>query len=406
MKTLIAVTTLACWAGPAAAQRSIRDNLLFDPGANTIDVYVRPASLPGWNDKSKWTVIAFYISGSFQAIALRNIRADSARSMFTLVPDDTSPSAPVAAASHLVVRFGAKDLVIYKLPVKSASRESTPIGLGPATSQKSADLYLNGTYSMAKASAPLYQISGSVALMKQVHGLHGQVGVVGSVTTDKRKRVDPDSYRFFTAYQRSLSSRWDGALQGVLLTWMAAGAESDREANNLNFVSAPYLDFPVRLFPGFIYANTEPIAVLTPTLGVEVGYNSKNAVTFSAGRGIARAVGGASLLIRFDPRLPVFKGVELSGSYTLRWPLISEVSTSTATIAGKSVDISHLSKTARAYRTVELDFKLSDPLSLAVKHEYGALPPAFRRVSNKLSVGFTLSVRQTRGGLPSAVRNR
>jgi len=72
-----------------------------------------------------------------------------------------------------------------------------------------------------------------------------------------------------------------------------------------------------------------------------------------------------------------------------------EVFTDTATnSSGKTVDVPFLSTKPRHYIKNELGFTLWDPISLTITHEYGDIPPAFRLVDHKVTIGLTLSLQQ------------
>jgi hypothetical protein len=409
MKILFIAIAIFCCATVASGQVTLDKNVSLDPSTYNIDVYLQPKSVKGWNDKSNWMVVAIDSSNNAREVDIKDIRPDTANSMFSLIPNDTSSTSPVATAAQLIIKFGAKTVTVYQVPAPSSSASPNGPNLGPASNKQNADLYLSGTYSPAIHSAPQYSIDGSIALMWDLdrkHVNYGQLGVIGSVKTDKRKNVDPDSYRLFLAYQSTPVDKFHGPLQGVLFTWLAAGAEFDRKGKNVNLITAPYLDFPIRLFPKIIRATTEPMAVLTPTIGFEAGHNFHNAVTPDSGRGVFRGVVGADFLFRFNPKLPGFKGIEFTSSYMLRLPAVREIFTLTKTVSGKDVDDPFLSRNPRHFVKSELDFKVTDAFSLAFKHEYGAIPPLFRKEDQKVSLGFTYSIRQLQGGVSTTIRNK
>jgi hypothetical protein len=412
MRRLLLTVVMLCGAASTNAQISLDKNILVDQGNCNIDVYLRSSSVKGWNDPKNWTIVTLDPSGNVKKVEIKKFEDDPALSMFSLVTGDKPEDSPVIRASQLILRFGSKDLTTLSLPQPPCGGPPKPTKpaseLKPASGKQNADLYISGTYSPAINSAPQYQIDSSANLMWDIDRKktsYGQLGFLAAVTTDKRKEVDPDSYRVFGAYQGVPVAKWYGPVQGVLFTWLFAGAEFDRKANNINFITAPSLDFPTRIFPKIINAGTVPMAIFVPTIGVEAGHNFRNVVT-PDGRGVFRGVIGGTFLFRFNPKIPGFKGVELSSAYKLRLPAIDEVFTSTKMVNGKAVDVPFLSSKPRHYIKEQLDFKLTDAFSLTLKHEYGAIPPAFRMADHKASVGFTYSLRQTRDGLPGAIRDK
>jgi hypothetical protein len=383
-------------------------NVLVDPLTHNIDVYLQPKSVKGWDDKANWVVIAIDSANRVQQVEIREIRADADGSMFSLVPAETSAQSPIATAAQLIIKFGPKTVVVYQIP-KLPDPATGDTTVAPTSNKQTSDVYLNGSYSPGINSDPQYSIDGSLALMwdlSQQHLNYGQLGFLGSVKTDKRKKVDPDSYRLFLAYQNTPVKKFHGPLQGVLFTWLGAGLEFDRKGDNVNFITAPYLDFPIRVFPKTIRATTEPMAVLTPTIGIETGHNFHNAVTPNSGRAVFRSVVGATFLFRFNPKVPGFKGVELTNSYMLRLPAVREIYTLTEKVNGQDTDFPFLGRNPRHYLKSDVGLKVTDAFSLTFKHEYGALPPVFRKIDHKVSVGFTFSIRQLSGGVPTALRSK
>jgi hypothetical protein len=108
---------------------------------------------------------------------------------------------------------------------------------------------------------------------------------------------------------------------------------------------------------------------------------------------------GANLSTDFKSKLIFFQGIHIANTYRVRLPATAEVYTLTTTnAAGKSVDVPALSTQARHYLKNELNFVLWKQLSFSVTHEYGTLPPAFRLVDQKVSIGFTFAL-QPEGSL-------
>jgi hypothetical protein len=126
---------------------------------------------------------------------------------------------------------------------------------------------------------------------------------------------------------------------------------------------------------------------------MEIGDNFTNAVRPNGQGFIARGVAGATFSMDFKPSLTLFQNIHLASSYKLRLPAEPEVFTLTRTnSAGKTVDVPSLSSQPRHYVKNEISFGLWKPLSFSVTHEYGAIPPAFRLVDHKVTIGFTFAV--------------
>lgn len=386
-------------------------NISVDPLTYNINVFVNTSQVPGWDNKSKWVIVTVENSASkaVRKVGIDRIEPKINNSQFSIIPTIESKTA-ISNASRIMINFGSK--VIAVSPPLPAENKPPDVNLIAAESTKQkADFYLNGSYSPGFGdSAPQYSLDSSVALMfdlsRTANSKYGQLGFVGSAKTDKRKKVDPDSYRAFLAYQNVVSSKPSRPLQGVQFTWLGAGFEFDRKGKNTNFITAPYLDFPVRIYPRTFKRLDQPLVVLTPSIGFETGHNFRNAVTPDNGRAVFRTFLGADLLFRFNPKIPVVKGITFTGAYNLRNSLIREIYTLTRKENNQDVDVPFLNKKPRSYVKSELAFNLSDYFAASIKYEHGMLPPIFRKVENKLTFGFTLAAKQTGFGIPSTIRNK
>ena len=301
---------------------------------------------------------------------------------------------------YIVVCFSLKQCLAIDQKEDSHAK---PI-FSAAKDKKTADVYMKLGYSPAIGSPPQYSIDTAVALLLPVGTTtnRGYLGGLATVNTDNRQQVDPDSFRVFLAYQYVLSAPTESKAEGIVFTWLPGGGEFERKANNLNFISSPMLEFPLRLFPKTYTDSKQPIASLVPLVGAEFGENFTNAVTHDGLGGLFRGLLGVNAMLHFNPKLPGFQGIQVSSSYKIRLPAVAEVFTNTATnSAGKVVDVPSLSTKARNYVKSEIDFVLVKSLSFSITHEHGELPPAFRVIGNKVTIGLTYSLAVNRGASDS-----
>jgi hypothetical protein len=358
-----------------------------------IEVILDSAPAGDYLDKTKYRVVSLTSSlpgGEWMWIALADVKIVPGNSRIILTPE---VPADVAKAAQLMLLVGSEPGVL-----RTKSYEPPQVSLQKSTKEQS-DLYINLSFSPGINSRQQYSIDAAAGTLFPVlpssTSNYGSAGILGAVKTDKRKSADPDSYRFFGVYERPLITPSSSLFQGVLLTWLFAGAEFERQAKNTNFISSPLLDFPFRL-RGAIHQQNQIVPVLTPEIGMEIGKDFENAI-HSGGQGaIARGVIGGNFSITFNPKLKLFQGIHLTSGYKLRLPATDEVFTLTKTDAsGKTVDVPSLNTKPRHYIKNELGFTLWDPISFTITHEYGEIPPAFRVVDHKVVIGLTLAVQQT-----------
>jgi hypothetical protein len=389
MKKVIFVLLVACL--PCSAKNKITFfNVKTNDPTFSMEIILDSKADGDYADKSKYRVVALSSSlpgGEWKWVDLAEVRFNGDNSI-DLVPRNP---ADVKNAAQLMVLVGADPGVFqtkYEEPkpgVKKASKETS-------------DVYISLSYSPALNSPPQYSIDTSVGLLfplaPKASSDYGSLGFLAAVKTDKRKQADPDSYRVFGLYQRGVTRQPKWPLQGVLFTWLIGGSEFERQAKNTNFISSPLLDFPLRL-RGKIDEKTMVVPVLIPEIGMEIGNNFGNAVN-SGGQGlIARGVLGSNLSVTFNPKAKLFQGIHLTSNYKLRLPARDEVFTNTTTnSSGRVIDVPFLSTKPRHYIKNELGFTLWEPISLTITHEYGDIPPAFRLVDHKVTIGLTLSFQQ------------
>lgn len=309
----------------------------------------------------------------------------------------TLPSSTISAdTSALTVSFAVSQALWTPSPPDVVS----PTGLLSAGADKNkSDLYLSGLYSPAINSAPQYTIDAKARLVKQIGLSHWRLGGMALVSADKRPEADPDSFlvsgvaEWIAKDQRFLYQR----AEGVLLDWNFAGLEFDRKTTNETFVSRPMFEMPLRLYPAPKNSGKFTLGMI-PFAGVEFGDNLTNSVSSDGSGAVFRGVAGSTLDWVLKPGLSYLSKVSISTNYTVRLPAFDEVFTLTKMVAGKSVDVPMLSSQARHHLTSELDFTIIDPVSFAIKYEYGDLPPAFRFIDHKVSVGLTVMFQQNNSG--------
>lgn len=319
----------------------------------------------------------------------------------------------------IIVEFnpqGIKLSTIWKSPRNEAAEGTTsgsvvkqnPDTLIPASNKQNAAIYFSGLYSPAIGNPP--QFSVDAVLNPQFHLSENnlcdpRLGFNAQIKTDKRPTVDPDSYVIAPSYSMFIlgcgatsSARYSG--RSVLFTWDIFGPEFEAKGKDLNLVSAPMLSNFFRVWPLPSKATTtkeSATVYLSPTIGLEVGTNTKNGLEANGSGVIFRGVMGVDLSVRYQPSKSfVLKKVLLSASYRARIPAFSEISTNTVMLPGstKATDIFSLSSVARNHVQSELDFMFTDVWGITLKDEYGRIPPAFRLVENNASIGLVFMFSQ------------
>lgn len=324
----------------------------------------------------------------FPANARQAIRVSTSSSVVLTLPQDKLSDAVVSIA----VAFDNRAFV-------QAPETPTCGGfLCVAQSKSDSALYLSGLYSPAFNSQAQYTIDAEGLLTFPNQSKTARFGGTFNVSTDNRPSADPNSFVVSGLFQWTVKS-WTAEsenqagpksknqalrVQGVLLQWNFTGLEFDRQTTTKTIISTPAAEMPMNLFSNRL--------ALTPYAGIDFGSNLSNAINPNGSGLVFRGLAGNSLDTRWKTPWKNLSQLEVTANYTVRLPATDEVFTNLHYISatGKTVSIPTYSTQARHHLTDELDITLQKPIVLTIKHEYGELPPGFRKVDNKISIGITL----------------
>ena len=270
-----------------------------------------------------------------------------------------------------------------------------------ATNKSTSDNYLSGLYSPAIHSSPQYTIDGQGRFVKQIGLSSFYGGAIATVSTDQRPSADPNSFLVSGVLQVVLtdepfdtkSSFWS-RVQMPILNWEFAGLEFDRQTTTKTFISSPIVEIPYRVFGN---AGSTFSLGMFPYFGIETGTNLSNGLSPDGSGFVFRGELGSSVSFKVKPKnWKVLSQIGITSSYTARIPATAEIFTNTHFISatGKTVTLYTMSTQVRNHLKDELDFTVAKPVSISIKHEYGELPPGFRTIHNKVSIGLTVMLFQ------------
>jgi hypothetical protein len=265
--------------------------------------------------------------------------------------------------------------------------------LCPAADKASSAIYATGLYSPAFHSQAQYTIDAEGVLTFPVTRKRTlRLGGSFNLATDNRPSADPDSYivsGLLDWYIRPIP--WK-RIQYLLLRVSPVEYEFDRQSTTKTIVSSPVIVAPVRLRDkrGL---NTS----MFPYIGIEGGSNLSNAIASGGSGRVFRGLVGSGFNGTYKTPWKSLSQIGITANYNVRLPSTDEVFTNTHYISatGKTVSLPVYSTQARHHLTDELDITLQKPLALTIKHEYGELPPGFRKVDNKISIGLTVMLSHT-----------
>ena len=246
-----------------------------------------------------------------------------------------------------------------------------------ANGKKDANIYLSGNAVAAPGSGPKYSIDAKLSYLHFIGPL-GSFGGIASVIAEQGSDVDPDSITAAASYEKVFAFP---SGTGIILQSDLVGGEFDRKGNNSNLVSTVNgkLVLPSAEFGTGHYGTVDIVA------GFEGGHNYKNNITTDGIGGFWRWLVGADAYIHAR-KAAVFHEITFSLEWRLRLPREAEM-------FSRGIEQSLTTK-PRHHVQSSIDFMLSKVVGISLKYEYGSLPPAFKFVDDKLSVGFILKIKQ------------
>ena len=379
-----------------------------NPELDTQETQVVLANFPRGADPAtvRWGIVVSYDNAA--SVFLQSSSGSWVRSVLGA---DQSGSNSVAPTKQPLVRRKTQSIFLLNLPADTLSKhvmsvlvtisipasESVSFDGKPFQWTPPATIYVSGLYSPAFHSQAQYTIDAEGVFTVPVKaGSDLRWGGAFNVATDNRPTADPDSYTVagLLGWARNrpfFSNRGSG----VVVQWNVAEFEFDRETTTQTLVSSPVAQTPIFLFsrPGRKQGSPQ----ITPYGGLEIGTNLSNSIASGGSGFVFRGLIGASFSGSLKLPWKNVSQLEITVNYNVRLPTTNEVFTNTHFISAtnNTVTLPIYSTQARHHLTDELDVTLQKPIALSIKHEYGELPPGFREVDNKVSIGITVMLSHT-----------
>ena len=308
-----------------------------------------------------------------------------------------APLATVPDTIDLTLALGTHPATVTwknKKPGAKPTQFQDPFGFYPAANKASADMYLSGAYVGGVGAKPAYEVDavvgspvwipGHVPAGAEVDKRQYVVSVTGKAATTDKPSFDPDSFSAGVSLARRYPKALDDHGRSYFdFKWNAADWEFSRVDKAFNFVSTPTLIYDV----GGAVLRADRTVAAAASLdfygGVEVGTNLENKIVAGGYGGIARFVPGAALNLVF-PKALGLKSISFTSDYRDR--ILGEKEPFIDT-RGKTR--TYLARGSRHHISNTLTLQLSDYVGISIKHEYGSLPPAFKLVDNKVTIGVT-----------------
>jgi hypothetical protein len=331
--------------------------------------------------KEYWIVIAIGQDGKTQSYQPAHAEVKAQNKLVNLKMDvSLDAGGDLDPKTHkIIVRYQQANLPSVTLGPRFKKQEKK--AFTAAKGKKDADIYFNGSATGQRGSGPVYSIDAKAGYLQSLKRA-GAIGGRATFVSDAHSDIDPDSITATGSYQKIfvLRSPW-----GIILNSDFLGGEFDKENKTRNLTTE--LDATLVMPSARIGKNN--FATMDFMGGFEGGHNYKHALNPKGLGNISRPkVGVNAYFVALAPKF--FNRINLSANYLLRLPQTDEPFTEKI----NGVKINSLTKRPRHYLGVDLGLMFAPSYGVTISYRYGSLPPDFKLVDNKVSIGFTLQLKQ------------
>lgn len=388
----------------ATAQQAGINEAEADPGTQTIslkfDSPLTPRDTPVAGQASSW--ILTNITSQNDPARIDSVEVQSADSLF--------PNNFLSAEVHYTNPLNASDTYILSVPQLTSNGckpkklafttvvilRPTPAGQRPpepspfveskSTGRADSDIYVAGQLEGAKGSSAVKTLDAKIQLPIGVSLFRKNQDLVPffDFKVSSNSKADADSLKFGALIRSPFIT--DKRLLRVVVWETEGRIEGNKNFRNINGIWANTVHF----LPPVIGSGKAQL-FFQPFVGFELGKNLRSPVEAAEHRGIARATTGASAYLNFFTGNGLVDAISLQTDYVRRWPLRGEISFTEDD--GKKLIPLFIGRNPRDYVQTKVQFEMSKYFAITIGHEYGSLPPNFKLVDNKYSVGFVYKKR-------------
>lgn len=387
------------------AQQAGINGAIADPTTQTIslnfDIPLTPRDTPVVGQASSW-ILSNITSPANPALRIDTVDVQSPDSLFpnNFLTAEVHYTAPLNSGDTYILSVpnltfnGCKPTklafttVTIPKPVPPGQQppEPSPFVEAKSTGRADSDIYIAGQLEGAKGSSAVKTLDAKIQLPIGISLFRKNQDLIPffDFKVSSNRKADADSLKM-GAMIRSTYVTDKSWLRDVV--WDTEGRlEGNKNFRNINGIWANSVHF----LPPVIGSGKAQLFV-QPFVGLELGGNLRSPVKEAEHRGIARATAGASAYLNFFTGNGLVDAISLQTDYVRRWPLRGEISF-TENDAKELIPL-FIGRNPRDYVQSKVQFEISKYFAITIGHEYGALPPNFKLVDNKYSVGFVYKKR-------------
>lgn len=282
--------------------------------------------------------------------------------------------------NKIIIRYQQMDFpdVVLGVPKKTGVRAT----FGAAKGKDDADIYFKGTVITEKNRKPLYSIESKFSYLFDLQK-KGAIG--GKISADfaQESNLDADSIIATGTYEKIL--RFGPPSTGVRVVADFIGGEFDRKNKTRNLVAGVY---GVLIIPGKRFSKNNSVTA-NFLAGFEAGHNYRNSLVEDGIGNFWRPKFGVNTYFLFRDPGPLNR-ITASAEYKIRLPRSAEPFTRFI----NDEETTFLTKKPRHDYLFSLDFMFTEAFGISVQHRYGSVPPVFKLIDNKVSLGLVFKLKQ------------
>ena len=266
-------------------------------------------------------------------------------------------------------------------PPAAPAGTAKPRAFAAAKTAQLADVYFSGKITAADGVKPAFSFEAKLKNDWRLAANRGALGYVAEIVADQQANVDPDRIVVGSTYRRVIAAQRNGV---ILHVQPIAGEFTRNAPRTTTVLTTAHVEHV--LVPSTGTSKSAARVALVVFGGVEVGDNLSNALDKDNGSGaIFRVRTAAHPYVIFKPGKGLLKNVKASALWDARF------------LANEEIDPGELDATAqptltqrtRQHLKADLDFGISDFVSLTVQHRWGYLPPLYKKVSPSVTLSLT-----------------
>lgn len=266
----------------------------------------------------------------------------------------------------------------------TAPAEPSPYDLAKTSDRTKADIYLMGNLEGTKGEKAVKSVDLKVQLPFAVDLIQRGNLLIPylDMKYSSNKKANTDSLNVGLILRSGANLSKEGFFRSIV--WDLDGRiEGNNNLKFINGIVGNRFTFVTKVFDG---CGGSCYFYVQPFVGVEVGKNMRTPVVQAKDKSVARPLVGATAFLGFPINKYLLDSINFQSEYTRRWSLTSEVGVDKA---GDNYVPVYAGRGPRDYVNSKVDFQFNDYMGFSIAHTYGSLPPNFKLVDNKYTIGLT-----------------